>query len=278
MVTRIRAKNNAAQDSRFDVIETGLSDSLNTIKKLLGINSEQNLMAQVAQLKNMLRIKSDVSFVDKLLAGIGEVIGYPDFQKSRRKDAVQSGKTIFSQNKINAIISTSPPVTSHIVAKELKQQFQVPWIADFRDLWTQNMYYPYSRIRKKREEKLELETLALTDALVTVSEPTATELGTLHKNKSIFSVPNGFDPLEMEHEPGKLTEKFTLTYTGNIYTGKQSPEPLFASLGELISQGKVITGDIEVRFYGAELKWIDELSSRYGLNSIVKQYGVVDRD
>jgi hypothetical protein len=171
----------------------------------------------------------------------------------------------------------SPPATAHIVGKALKSEFNLPWIADFRDLWTQNHYYPYSRIRRKREESLELRTLASVDALVTVSEPTATELGTLHKNKNIYGIPNGFDPAEMDHTQGKLTGKFTLTYTGNIYPGKQSPEPLFSALNELISQREIAAEDIEIRFYGAKINWIDELAAKYGLNSIIKQYGMIDR-
>ena len=274
----LTAKSNAVQDSRFDVIETKTSDSLNIVKKLLKMDPEQTLMAQIAQLKKLLRIKKENSWFDKLLALTGEVAAYPDFQKGWRKTAVRSSQTIFSEHDIKALISISPPVTTHIVAKELKEQFQIPWIADFRDLWTQNQYYPYSRIRKKREESLELKTLSDADGLVTVSEPTATELGTLHKNKVTYSIPNGFDPVEMNHTPGRLTEKFTLTYTGNIYPGKQSPEPLFSALSELVLQGEIIADDIEVRFYGSELNWINELVFRYGLDTVVKQYGRVDRE
>ena len=147
-----------------------------------------------------------------------------------------------------------------------------------QDLWTQNYYYPFSKIRKKKEEKLEIKTLSLADALVTVSEPASRELGELHKNKVIYTVTNGFDPLEREHKTGLLTDKFTLTYTGNIYPGKQSPEPVFSALHESIRQGEMRAEDVEVRFYGAELNWINEMASHYELSTIVKQYGIVDRE
>lgn len=274
----VTAKAPGLKDPGFEVLETQMSDSLNLVKKLLKINSEQTLMAQIAQLKRKLRVKSDTSLLDKLLALIGEVTAYPDFQKGWRRVAAETARTAFQQNDIRAIISISSPVTAHLVASGLKNEFRVPWLADFRDLWTQNHYYPYSRIRRKREEKLELKTLAGADALVTVSGPVAQELGELHKNKPVYAIPNGFDPEILAHVPDCLSKKFTLTYTGNIYPGKQSPEPVFSVLSELISQGEVAPEDIEVRFYGAELNWISELVSRYGLEDVVKQYGIVDRE
>ena len=274
----VTSKSPDLEDSRFDVLETKLSDSLNLVKKLLKINSQQTLMAQVAQLKKILRIKTENSLFDKLLTIVGEVTAYPDFQKGWRRVAIEKAQAAFLKNEIRAIISMSPPATAHIVARELQNEFEVPWIADFRDLWTQNHYYPYSKIRKKKEEKLEIKTLSLADALVTVSEPASRELGELHKNKVIYTVTNGFDPLEREHKTGPVTDKFTLTYTGNIYPGKQSPEPVFSALHESIRQGEMRAEDVEVRFYGAELNWINEMASHYELSTIVKQYGIVDRE
>jgi hypothetical protein len=266
----------SSQDQHFDVVATGQYDSLIWAKKLLRLNPEQNLMAQIAQLKQKLGIKSARSPLDSLLAAIGEVVAYPDLQKGWRRLAVESGKDILQKQDIKAIISTSPPGTSHIIANELKDKFKIPWIADFQDLWTQNYYYPYTPLRRKIERRLELKTISTADVLVTASEPAATELGELHKKK-VYSIPRGFDPVEVNKSGGNLTGKFTITYTGNVYPRKQSPEPLFGALHDLIDQGDINSGDIEIRFYGAQVGWIDKLADRYKLTNIVKQFGVVPR-
>jgi hypothetical protein len=176
------------------------------------------------------------------------------------------------------MISTSSPVTSHIVAKELKEKHEIPWVADLRDLWTQNHYYPYSPLRRAIERRLELKTLHKADALVTVSKPALSKLGTLHKGKSMYVIGNGFDPAEVNSPEIDLTDKFMITYTGNLYPGKQSPEPLFVALRDLITQGIMDAKDVEVRFYGAEAGWIDIQAERYGLGDIVKQFGIVPRE
>jgi len=267
-------------DPQFEVRETQHRDSpaLGWGKRLFKLDPEQNLMAQIAQLKKKLRIKSERSPLDLLLASIGEITAYPDPQKGWRAYAVEAGADILRQQDIKAIISTSPPVTSHIIAKRLRDEFKIPWVADFRDLWTQNYYYPYSPLRRIIERRLELKTLSAADALVTVSQPAVDDLHSLHRQKPVHSIPNGFDPAEVNTTPAKLTDKFTITYTGNLYPGKQSPEPLFAALRDLITEESMDASDIEVRFYGPEAGWIDKQAERYGLTGIVRQFGVVPRE
>jgi len=265
-------------DPLFKVIEAQQRDSLGPWKRLLKLDSEQTLMTQIAQLKKKLKIRSERSVLDFMLAAVGEVTAYPDPQKGWRHFAVKAGEDVLRQQSIKAMISSSPPVTSHIVAKELKEEFKIPWVADFRDLWTQNYYYPYGPLRKKVERRLELNTLRHADALATVSEPAAKELSKLHRQKPVHSITNGFDPAEVNSTGETLTTNFTITYTGNLYPRKQTPEPLFAALHDLISQGSINASDTEVRFYGAQAGWVDKQAERYGLTAIVRQFGIVPRE
>jgi len=262
-------------DPYFKVIETQYHDSLGFGKRLFKLDSQSPLIAQA---KNKLKIRSEKSPLDFILAAIGEITAYPDPQKGWRRFAVEAGQDILRQQNIHAIISTSPPETSHIIAKRLKDEFKIPWVADFRDLWTQNYYYLYSPLRKSIERRLELNTLSTAEALVTVSQPAADDLRSLHRQKPVHSIPNGFDPAEVNTTPGNLTDKFTITYTGNLYPGKQSPEPLFAALRDLITEGSMDASDIEVRFYGPEAGWIYKQAERYELTGTVRQFGVVPRE
>jgi len=260
------------------VIETPYRDTLGFGRRLVGLDSEQSLMTQIAQLKKRLHIKSERSLLDLLLASFGEIFAYPDLQKGWKSFAIEAGTDFLQRESVDAMISTSSPVTSHIIARELNERYGIPWIADFRDLWTQNHYYPYSSLRKAIERRLELNTLHEADALVIVSEPTLRKIRTLHKGKPIHVITNGFDPEETNSPAVDLTDKFTITYTGNLYPGKQTAEPLFVALRDLIAKGIMDVNNVEVRFYGAEVGWIDKQAERYGLGDIVKQFGIVPRE
>ena len=116
-----------------------------------------------------------------------ELFAYPDAEKNWYKPAVKASEKLLSNENFDAIISTSYPVTSHLIANELKKRHNIPWIADMRDLWTQNPYYKFSIIRKFIERRLEVKTLAKANLLTTISKPLENDLRTIHNGKKIYT-------------------------------------------------------------------------------------------
>ena len=258
-------------DPRFRVIETGYHDVLGFWKRLFGFNSNEGIRSQV---KKSLGVTSKKSFIDFFINAIGAIFLYPDVHKGWKPFAIKAGSELLQNEDIDAMISIWP-VTSHIIAKELKIKNKIPWIADYPDLWSQNHYYSYGRLRKMIYRRLELKTLLQADALTTVSQPWTEDLKMLHKRKSVYAITHGFDPATVNIPPANLTTKFTITYTGLIYTGKQDPSKLFAALQDLISDGTMDPDEVEVRFYGTKIEWLASEIEEYGLSAIAKQYGVV---
>ena len=262
-------------DNRYNIVETGYREAAGFWRKLFRLNPEKDLRKQI---KSRFGINAKKSFLDSLLTLVGDCINYPDSDKGWKPFAIKTGKDILDREDISAIISTSAPVTGHIIARELKSRHNIPWVADLRDLWTQNHNYSYSRLRKMIDKRLELKTLGAADALVTVSQPWADKLGTLHKGRPIYSITNGFDPNLINIPPIPLTTRFTISYTGTIYPHYQDPALLFSALKELISQHNIDPERFEVRFFGSREEWLEKEAVEYGLAKIVRQYGQVTRD
>ena len=258
-------------DSQFRVIETGYHDVLGFWKKLLGLNPKYELTR--TRVKDGIGITSKNFIFDFFLAFCAAIITYPDSDRGWKLFAVKAGSELLQNEDIDAIISSSSPVTSHLIAKGLKRKHKIPWVADFRDLWTQNHNYGYGPLRRLIDKRLELKTLLPADALVTVSQPWAEKLRVFNNGKAAYVITNGFDPEKMSKEQLDLTSKFTITYTGNIYPGKQDPSKLFAALKDLISDRLRDPNEVAVRFYGSKIEWLDKEVERYGLSSVVKQYG-----
>lgn len=261
-------------DYKFRVIETHYRPVLEFWKRLFRFNPNENIRRQV---KKQLGITSKKSPIDFFLTHCGEIFNYPDSSKGWKPFAVRAGSELIQKEDIDAIISSSSPVTSHLIAKELKIKHEIPWVADLRDLWSQNHNYYYGPLRRLADRRLELKTLQVADALVTVSEPWSEKLRALHKGKTTYVITNGFDPEEMDKVQFGLTSKFTITYTGSVYSGKQDPSKLFAALQALISDGTMKPNEIEVRFYGFKENWLAIKIEEYGLSAIAKQYGTVPR-
>lgn len=260
----------------FRVIQTPYPGDITACwKRRLGLAGDKGFQEQIGVPRALRERKA--SFTTKIVNLLKAVIVYPDEQKGWYPFALEVGHDLLKRERFDALLSSSGPVTSHLVARELKARHRLPWIADIRDLWTQNHYYPYGPIRRAIERKLELRTLAAADALVTVSSPLAEELASLHRGKSVFAIPNGFDPDEIGSAP--LTEEFTITYTGLLYyEGKRDPAPLFRVLRELIDEGVLDPRLVRVRFFGPAEYWLEQEVKQYGLQRIVEIYGVVPRD
>ncbi len=199
------------------------------------------------------------------------ILYYPDISKGWKPIGLEAGSELLQHEDIDAMISHSPPVTGHMIASELKDRYAIPWIADFPDLWSGNHCYSYGPLRKRIDRRLERKTLSKADALVTTSQPWAEKLKVLHSQKPVHVITHGFDPAEVNRPPAQLVAKFTITYTGIIYAGKQDPAKLFIALRDLISEGTMKQDQIEVRFYGSNLEWWDKDIKKYGLSNVVTQ-------
>jgi glycosyltransferase involved in cell wall biosynthesis len=207
-----------------------------------------------------------------------EIVYYPDSEKAWKTFAIDSAENLLQNEEVDAIISCSSPVTVHTIAEELKDKHDIPWIADFRDLWTQNHNYQYSSFRKMFEKRLEIKTLAHADALVTVSPLWTKKLQTLHRGKQVYTITNGFDPEKINDGTTELVPNFTITYTGQIYQANQDASKILIALSELLSRKEMAPNEAKVRFYGPEDEKLAIKIEELGLSAVVKQHGTVSRE
>ncbi len=257
------------------VIETEYRDALAFWKRLIRYNPDEILKQQV---KAKLRLSSSKpSAVDYLIHLLFALVSYPDSEKGWLPFGLKAGQELLRKEKIDAMISC-PPVISHMIASRLKKDYDIPWVADFTDPWSQNRGYGYGYLNRLLYRGLEVRTISPANALVSISQPWAEKLVALHWGKSVHLIRHGFDPAAVNQPPARLTAKFTITYTGTIYTGNQDPTKLFQALRELITDGMVNPADIEVRFYGRRTVWLENEIRRYGLSDIAKYYGIVPRE
>jgi hypothetical protein len=61
---------------------------------------------------------------------------FPDSKIGWVGPAVRFGRKLMRNTHYDLILSTSPPVSCHVVARQLAAEYAVPWVADFRDYWT----------------------------------------------------------------------------------------------------------------------------------------------
>jgi glycosyltransferase involved in cell wall biosynthesis len=260
-------------DKQITIFETPYTDTLVVWKKHLNLPINKTFKEHY----NISTSQQKKTLIDKIIDLWQDIFIYPDQVINWSVSATEKGNEIFNQCQIDAIISSMSPATSHIVANELLKRKKVPWVADFRDLWTQNHFFYHSRIRLFFEQRLELKTLSLSNALTTVSSPLSEKLQELHKNKKVFTITNGFDPEQLN--PGiPLTKKFSMTYTGILYRGHQNPEPFFRTMKVLIDEKMIDPSAIEIHFFGSDEGWLISDVKKYHLENIIQIHGQISRE
>jgi glycosyltransferase involved in cell wall biosynthesis len=241
--------------------------------QILGLKTNESMTEQI---KEKVGVASKRTFVDLMMKWYQTVFAYPDTEKTWTSSALKASYAAIKKEHFDAILSSSPFPTSHIVAARLKAKTGLPWVADFRDPWTQNHNYQFSKLRKYFEEKKEQKILNLADAIIAATPAYATKQELLHK-MHVDTITNGFDPANLDNSLTPLAAKFTVTYTGAIYSGKQDPRKILRAFVSLISHGNMDPRDIEVRFYGPPLQWLKIMIAELKLQDIVKYYGNVPR-
>lgn len=269
----LNTETNSTNRVPYQVVETEYDDINASLASFVGINPHKPIEESL----NFKVKKGEKAFFDFIWSFTKELLYFPDAQKGWYKYGFEAGEKLLCGDNYEALISSSSPVTSHLIARDLKKRYNIPWIADFRDLWTQNHYYPYSPLRRQIDTQLERKTLRLADALTTVSQPLSEKLYERYPDKHVSTITNGFDPEEVN--PCVLLSKdFTITYTGVLYKGRRDPEPLLKALSELIREEVLARDDVSVNFYGRYEPWLNEIIERYELDGVVSIHGPVSRE
>ena len=159
---------------------------------------------------------------------------------------------IIKKHKPDIVYTTSGPYSSHLLGRWIKEQFGLPWLADFRDPWSSNLVIPYPPGYRWLNRRLECSVLAKADAVSCVSEPWLNELRyVLGRSSEKFRViENGFDPDDIVRHPPRENEKiFTITHLGSFYPNRR-PDTFIEAVKELITEGKIDKHKIACRFVG----------------------------
>lgn len=146
----------------------------------------------------------------------------PDARVGWNRFARKAAIKIIKDNKIDVIITTSPPHSTQLIGLFLKRRMDITWIADLRDPWTNIYYYNdfyHLPFIKRYDASLERKVLENADAVVVVSK----SIKKLFISKSdninpdkIHVIPNGFDEEDFVSTKAKKTEDFIITYTGTL--------------------------------------------------------------
>lgn len=202
----------------------------------------------------------------------------PDRWISWRFAAVAAGRRLIRDCNPQAVWSTFPIATAHVIGCALQERSGLPWIADFRDPMAQDGY-PSDPALWRSFSKIEKRTIARARVSIFTTPGAARMYRERYPEAAarIGVVENGYDEesfagLKREAcaeplNPGALT----LLHSGMVYPIERDPTMLFAALRRLADEGRLRRGAFKLRFRAAgQDGLLARLTKEQGLGDFVE--------
>lgn len=245
---------------------------------------DESLIKDIPENVKVIRLKAwDFTSLNGIWSLPGKFVSrkllIPDSERLWQVFGNKKAAEVIEEENIDLLYTTSLPYSSHLMGLYLKKLYpNLPWVADFRDEWTNNPYIldnPYNPVRMSIERKMEKKVLRTADCLITNTP-------VMHRNfinnnpalplaEKFFTISNGFDEDDFNSIQAAQPddEHFTITYTGALY-GRRKPDTFLDALGQLAAEGTVKRDKVYVKLIGNyKVQQLEQLLEKYKVSDMV---------
>jgi len=228
---------------QLEVVKFPIWEPYNLFRKLRKEKSEDT--AKVLE-------KKKKGWVDKLGIWLRANAIIPDPRVYWVKPSVTFLLDLVNSGQFQAVITTGPPHSLHLIGLKLHQKTNIPWLADFRDPWSKWEFLdtlPMLPLVRKRHEKLEQRVLLEANAVTTISPGFKQDFEKLANRKTDL-LTNGFDEEDLPENWKKRfpsEDGLEIVYTG-VIDAIRNPIP-FLTAFKMVFQNKP-GKKVNMRFVG----------------------------
>jgi len=190
----------------------------------------------------------------------------PDRWVSWWLGAIPAGLRLVRRLRPNALWSTYPIATAHLIGLALHRLTGIPWIADFRDSMTEDNYPP-EVLTRRSYRWIEKQTIQYSSRLIFTS--ISTQRMYLQRYPQLRTeqcqvIANGYDEEDFETldfpelYPASSGHPLRLLHAGLVYPEERDPRPFFRALARLKHEGRVHPTNLQIdlRASGAESYYV----------------------
>ncbi|MBV8172587.1 MAG: glycosyltransferase [Candidatus Eremiobacteraeota bacterium] len=207
---------------------------------------------------------------------VKSVLFFPDRASGWIPGAIATGLDATRREHFDAVLSTGPPQSAHLVAYAVARMRHLAWIADFRDLWYAN---PYAATKGKTRTAIErwLEAVLRRRA----SAITAVHADLINQQERVYGrsfsevIPAAYDPAEWEALDDPEAIGFRLCYAGTLYEGRRRFDILLDAIATLRALSHPAGLAARIDYYGPESALAKTLAAERGLGDVVECHGNV---
>lgn len=229
----------------LEIIKTPIWEPYDLYKSFLGRKKKEKLYS------GFINEKKKESLAQKISVFVRGNFFIPDARMFWIKPSVRYLKKYLREHHVDAIISTGPPHSMHMIAEALHKSTGIPWIADFRDPWTNIDFYKdlnLNFVADKIHHHLENRIIKNADCVLVVSKGMKEEYELL-KPKEIQVISNGYDDSDILAKELKLDKKFSISHIGTLNAAR-NPKTVWKVLAEICNENPEFKADLQIQLIG----------------------------
>ncbi len=218
-------------------------------------------------------------FVDKLSIWIRGNFFIPDARSLWIKPSVRYLSKYLKENKIDAILSDGPPHTNTAIACKLSRKFNIPWLADYQDPWTQVDYYKefmLSNFADKKHKKMEQEAFQ-TAKKTTIASPTWKKDLESIGAKNVDVIFWGYDEDDFVGIEAQKQDDFVISHAG-LFGHDRNPTDFFKALKDLMSENKLFADKLKLKLAGPIDYFVKQAITEADLDQNTELLGSIPRN
>ena len=258
----------------LEVLKLPIWEPYQAYKKLLGQKKEDKINA--AFLSETKKNKT----LEAISIWIRGNFFIPDARKFWIRPAIKFLRRYLENHPVNVIISTGPPHSTHLIAMSLASGSGIPWLADFRDPWTNIDFYKFLKLSSwadHRHHKLELEVLRKANAVSVISNSMALDFKKIYERHYVV-ITNGFDWDDIaDNSVAVLDEKFSIAHIGTL-TNTRNPVTLWKALKNLLATRHDLAANLEIKLVGKVDHTVIASLDDFGLSRFVRKIDYMPHD
>lgn len=219
--------------------------------------------------------KQGLARVGTQAALLGRRLLVPDENVPWSTFALPIAIRLVRREKIDVVLTTSPPPSLHLLGAAVKRTTGAAWVADLRDPLTSHPHRrgyesQLARLKEKSVGGVGRLVASQADAIVAASDAIAEEARGLEPKGKVVTIANGCDFDDFAGLEHHVSERLRITHTGHFH-GKRDPKPFLQALAE---SG---LDDVVIRFAGDFRAADREYAESLGLGERIELLGDVSR-
>ena len=201
----------------------------------------------------------------------------PDPRVAWVRPLVKYLKKYLKKHPVDAIITTGPPHSVHLIGQKLHKDTGIPWIPDFRDPWSRMYYLKYLPMTDATWRKIRIMEQQVLDSSSTVlaCTPLVQEEFQAQTRTPVACVTNGFDEEDFTGPAPQGDGSFNITHTG-LFAADGNPFTLWKVLGEMAAEDPWFKESLRLRLVGKVDREVLDAIADAGLSANVVALGYCD--